>query len=90
LPPILRSNPQSAVSYPWERTFVGKGGDPINTLELLNAKAGIFGGLVIIGTWKQPQPTPNSEINENNAIDQALADVRVTSRRLRRGICWGE
>src|SRR3981189_3786810 len=52
--------------------FVGKGGDPINTLEPLNAKAGIFGGLVIIATWKQLQPTPNSEIGENNAIDHAL------------------
>src|SRR5438093_2004363 len=50
--------------------FVGKGGDPINTLEPLNAKAGIFGGLVIIATWKQLQPTANSEIGENNAIDQ--------------------
>jgi hypothetical protein len=38
--------------------FVGKGGDPVNTLEPLNAKPGIFGGLVIIATWKQLQPTP--------------------------------
>ena len=30
--------------------FVGQGGDPVNTLEPLNAKAGIFGGLVIIAT----------------------------------------
>ena len=37
--------------------FVGKGGDPVNTLEPLNAKPGIFGGLVIIATWKQLQPT---------------------------------
>jgi hypothetical protein len=36
--------------------FVGKGGDPVNTLEPLNAKPGIFGGLVIIATWKQLQP----------------------------------
>ena len=28
--------------------FVGQGGDPVNTLAPLNAKAGIFGGLVII------------------------------------------
>src|SRR2546428_1485638 len=61
--------------------FVGKGGDPINTLEPLNAKAGIFGGLVIIATWKQLQPTPNSAIGENNAIDQALADVRAYNAR---------
>src|SRR5205809_3728176 len=61
--------------------FVGKGGDPINTLEPLNAKAGIFGGLVIIATWKQLQPTPNSEIGENNTIDQALAEVRAYNAR---------
>ena len=30
--------------------FVGQGGDPVNTLEPLNAKAGIFGGLVVIET----------------------------------------
>jgi hypothetical protein len=61
--------------------FVGKGGDPVNTLEPLNAKAGIFGGLVIIATWKQLQPTPTSEIGENNVIDQALADVRAYNAR---------
>jgi hypothetical protein len=33
--------------------FVGKGGDPVNTLEPLNAKPGIFGGLVVIASWKQ-------------------------------------
>src|SRR5438093_3554437 len=49
--------------------FVGKGGDPVNTLEPLNAKPGIFGGLVIIATWKQLQPTPDSEIGDNNVID---------------------
>jgi hypothetical protein len=61
--------------------FVAIGGDPVNTLEPLNAKAGIFGGLVIIATWKQLQPTPTSEIGENNAIDQALADVRAYNAR---------
>src|SRR4051812_11828339 len=61
--------------------FVGKGGDPINTLEPLNAKAGIFGGLVIIATWKQLQPTPTSEIGENNVIDQTLADVTAYNVR---------
>ena len=39
--------------------FVGQGGDPVNTLAPLDAKAGIFGGLVIIATWKQLQPTPS-------------------------------
>ena len=61
--------------------FVGKGGDPINTLEPLNAKPGIFGGLVIIASWKQLQPTPTSEIGENNVIDQALADVGAYNAR---------
>ena len=32
--------------------FVGAGGDPINTLDPLNAKPGIFGGLVVVATWK--------------------------------------
>ncbi len=31
--------------------FVGTGGHPVNTLEPLNGKAGIFSGLVIIATW---------------------------------------
>jgi hypothetical protein len=61
--------------------FVGKGGDPVNTLEPLNAKPGIFGGLVIIATWKQLQPTPDSEIGDNNVIDQALAEVRAYNAR---------
>jgi hypothetical protein len=61
--------------------FVGKGGDPVNTLEPLNAKAGIFGGLVIIASWKQLQPTPTSEIGDNNVIDQALAEVRAYNAR---------
>jgi hypothetical protein len=57
--------------------FVGQGGDPVNTLEPLNAKPGIFGGLVVIASWKQLQPTPQSEIGDNNVIDQALAQVRT-------------
>lgn len=61
--------------------FVGKGGDPVNTLEPLNAKPGIFGGLVIIATWKQLQPTPDSEIADNNVIDRALAEVRAYNAR---------
>src|SRR6266508_1432227 len=61
--------------------FVGQGGDPVNTLAPLDAKAGIFGGLVIIATWKQLQPTASSEIGENNAIDRALAEVRAYNAR---------
>src|SRR6266566_943923 len=61
--------------------FVGSGGDPVNTLEPLNAKPGIFGGLVVIASWKQLQPTPDSEIGPNNVIDQALAEVRAYNAR---------
>jgi hypothetical protein len=61
--------------------FVGQGGDPVNTLAPLDAKAGIFGGLVVIATWKQLQPTPSSEIGENNVIDHALAEVRAYNAR---------
>jgi hypothetical protein len=57
--------------------FMGYGGDPVNTLEPLNAKPGVFGGLVIISTWRQLQPEPNGEIPDNNPIDKALADVRA-------------
>jgi hypothetical protein len=61
--------------------FVGSGGDPVNTLEPLNAKPGIFGGLVVIASWKQLQPTPNSQIEDGNVIDQALAEVRAYNER---------
>jgi hypothetical protein len=61
--------------------FVGQGGDPVNTLAPLNAKAGIFGGLVIIASWKQLQPTPTSELGDDNVIDRALADVRAYNAR---------
>ena len=57
--------------------FVGKGGDQVNTLAPLNAKPGIFGGLVVIASWKQLQPTPQSEIGDDNVIDQALGQVRA-------------
>lgn len=61
--------------------FVGSGGDPVNTLEPLNAKPGIFGGIVIISTWRQLQPTPGAAIPEGNPIDKALADVREYNRK---------
>lgn len=57
--------------------FVWMGGDPVNTLAPLNAKPGIFGGLVVIATWSQLQPTPNSVIGNNNPIDHALGLVRA-------------
>src|SRR4029453_14984426 len=52
--------------------FVGYGGDPVNTLEPLNAKPGIFGGLVVIASWKQLQPTPGAEIGANKVIHPPL------------------
>src|SRR5882724_3606395 len=61
--------------------FVGYGGDPVNTLDKLNAKPGIFGGLVVIASWKQLQPTAQSEIGDNNVIDQALAQVRAYNEK---------
>ena len=67
--------------------FVGSGGDPVNTLEPLNAKPGIFGGIVIIASWAQLQPTSGSEL-ESSVIDQALADEPQGLRRhdqIRRG-----
>src|SRR6185436_7055407 len=53
--------------------FVGSGGDPVNTLDPLNAKPGIFGGLVVIASWEQLQPTQGSEIDPDNVVGKALA-----------------
>jgi hypothetical protein len=61
--------------------FVGSGGEPVNTLEPLNAKPGIFGGLVVIASWAQLQPEPASEIANGNVIDTAMADVRAYNAR---------
>jgi hypothetical protein len=72
-----RRNRPFAASSRWAPSFMGYGGDPVNTLEPLNAKPGIFGGLVIISTWRQLQHEPNGEIPDNNPIDKALADVRA-------------
>jgi hypothetical protein len=57
--------------------FVSKGDDPVNTLAPLNAKPGIFGGIAIIATWSQLQSSPTSPIGDDNAIDEALAEVRA-------------
>jgi hypothetical protein len=61
--------------------FVGSGGDPVNTLEYLDRKPGIFGGLVVISTWRQLQPTQGAELPEGNPIDKALAEVREYNQR---------
>jgi hypothetical protein len=57
--------------------FVGSGGDPVNTLDPLNAKPGIFGGLVVIASWEQLEPTQGGEIDPANVIGKALQDVRA-------------
>ena len=56
--------------------FVSAGGEPVNTLAPLLAKPGIFGGIAIIASWGGLQPTPGAALADNNAIDQALAEVR--------------
>jgi hypothetical protein len=61
--------------------FVGAGGEPVNTLEPLNAKPGIFGGLVVIASWAQLQPRADSAIGDGNVIDQAMAEVRAYNQR---------
>lgn len=62
--------------------FVGSGGDPVNTLEPLEAKPGIFGGIVIVASWAQLQPTSASDaIEDGNVIDKAMAEVRAYNAR---------
>ena len=46
--------------------FVVHATDPDNTLEYLNAKPGIFGGIVVLASWRELQPSPSSEIPANN------------------------
>jgi hypothetical protein len=61
--------------------FVFMGGEPDNTLVPLDRKPGIFGGLVVIATWNQLQPTIDSHPGYSNVIAQALARVRAYNRR---------
>src|SRR5205814_1076537 len=61
--------------------FSVNGTDPVNTLEPLNAKPGIFGGIVILATWKELQKTASSGLTENNTIDKALEEVRAYNRK---------
>ena len=51
-------------------------GSPDNTLDQLNPRAGIFGGLVIQVLWSQLQPTSSSDF-DTSVIDQALATVSL-------------
>jgi len=57
--------------------FVGYGGEPVNTLEPLNAKPDIFGGLVVVASWAQLQPEADSTIGNGNVIDKAMEEVRA-------------
>jgi hypothetical protein len=57
--------------------FVGAGGEPVNTLEPLQAKPGIFGGLVVVASWAQLQPDGPTALADGNVIDHAMADVRA-------------
>jgi len=60
--------------------FVGSGGEPVNTLEPLKAKPGIFGGLVVIASWSQLQPESESDF-DGRVIDDAMAEVREYNHR---------
>jgi len=55
--------------------FVGSGGDPVNTLEPIKAKAGIFGGLVVVASWTQLQPEGPDDF-DSRVIDDAMKEVR--------------
>src|SRR6266850_7385572 len=61
--------------------FVVRAEDPNNTLEPLNAKPGIFGGIVILATWRELQQSASSGIAEDNTIDKALQEVRAYNRK---------
>ncbi len=61
--------------------FVVRSEDQVNSLEALNAKPGIFGGIVILASWREMQAGPNAGITENNAIDKGLELVREYNRR---------
>jgi len=57
--------------------FVGRGGQPVNTLDPLNAKPGIFGGLVVVASWAQLEPAQGGPVDPDNVIGKALEDVRA-------------
>ncbi|HEY3258064.1 MAG TPA: hypothetical protein VGJ64_04355 [Gemmatimonadaceae bacterium] len=62
--------------------FVSSGGQPFNTLEYLWKRPGIFGGIAIVATWDELQPTI-TDIAKNNTIDQALKAVRRYNAKFR-------
>jgi len=74
-PPIVGLVSMGAVK------FEGRGGDPVNTLEPLNAKPGIFSGLVVIASWAQLEPAEGREIDPDNVVGKALQDVRAYNEK---------
>lgn len=56
--------------------FVADGGQPDNTLWPLYRAPGIFGGIVIVATWAELQPS-RGDIPHANTIDRALDAVRA-------------
>ena len=56
--------------------FVGAGGEPVNTLEPVQAKPGIFGGLVVVASWAQLQPDGPAAL-DGSVIDTTMAGVRA-------------
>jgi hypothetical protein len=60
--------------------FVAKGTTPVNTMAPLNAVGGIFGGIVVIASWAQLQPTSSTSFDPS-AIDQFLTQVRAYNKQ---------
>src|SRR5260370_38888495 len=64
-----------------EYKLVGSAEDPNNTFEPINKKPGIFGGIVILASWRELQQSASSGLAENNTIDKALEQVREYNKR---------
>jgi hypothetical protein len=56
--------------------FVPALGEPDNSMDTVNKKAGLLQGIVILATWRSLEPTPTSGLADNNELDQGLANVR--------------
>ena len=63
--------------------FVADGGQPDNTLWPLYRAPKIFGGIVIVATWAELQPSKGN-LPEHTSIDRALAAVREYNAELGR------
>jgi hypothetical protein len=60
--------------------FVAKGTPPMNTMVPLNEVGGIFGGIVVIASWAQLQPTSSASFDPS-VIDDFLKQVRAYNRQ---------